>query len=102
MNSQRLELIKMHLEILKMKADQYDWQTQVPDFVKGEIEKIHSEIKRELDGQSTSYKDSILRDRPWKETGKTCPTCGDAIIKHRDKERPECDRMHCSYVGDGE
>ena len=46
--SEKFELIKMKLEILKLKADDYNWQCHTPDDVKQMLEEILEEINQEL------------------------------------------------------
>jgi len=44
----RLDLIKCKLEILKLKADKYNWQCHIPDDIKQELEELLVTINREL------------------------------------------------------
>ena len=47
MNHERLEILKMKLEILKLKADDYNWQCHIPKDVKAGLEKILKEIEEQ-------------------------------------------------------
>lgn len=51
MNQYRIELLKMKLEILKLKADDYNWQSHVPKAVRDELEKLLTEINAKLEAQ---------------------------------------------------
>lgn len=46
---QRLKLIMARIEILKLKANSYDWSCHVPDHVKEQLEETLDEINRELE-----------------------------------------------------
>ncbi len=48
MDSKKLELIKLKVDILKMKADDYNWKVNIPNDVQIELEQILSEINEEL------------------------------------------------------
>ncbi len=44
----KFDLIKMKLEILRLKADDYNWQCHTPDDVRKELEEILKWIDAEL------------------------------------------------------
>jgi hypothetical protein len=49
MASTILELMRMKLEILKLKADDYNWQCHVPKDVRQELEQMLVTINRDLE-----------------------------------------------------
>ena len=49
MNTAQIELIKVKLEILKLKADDYSWQCHTPKDVKDQLEAMLIAINTELE-----------------------------------------------------
>lgn len=48
--TERFTLIKMKLEILKLKADDYNWQCHTPKDVREDLERMLTEINKALEG----------------------------------------------------
>lgn len=44
----KIELIRTKVEILKLKADSYEWQCTVPPDVKTQLDEVLAEINAEL------------------------------------------------------
>lgn len=47
--TERFTLIKMKLEILKLKADDYNWQCHTPKDIQEELERMLVEINKALE-----------------------------------------------------
>lgn len=48
MDQKTIELLKIKIEILKLKADSYDWVCHVPDNVKNQLNEMLEQINEEL------------------------------------------------------
>ena len=57
MDPLRLELIKLRVEILKLKANDYDWCCHVPADVKTQLEETLKEINEKLNEPTKPYED---------------------------------------------
>lgn len=49
MTPEKIQLLRMKIDILKLKADDHDWQCYVPDNVKLELENALVEIDKALE-----------------------------------------------------
>jgi FtsZ-binding cell division protein ZapB len=54
MNTERIELLKMKVEILKLKSNAYEWQCHTPQDVKDQLEQTLGEINARLTENTTT------------------------------------------------